>query len=74
MHRLDPKQLYLKVKISFSISKIISTSFFLAIIHHQIDSNKRAADTYLFKYVLDYAPTYNIQYKIRNSVRLFLIK
>ena len=41
---------------------------FLAIIHHTIDVNKRAADTYLFKYILEHAASYNVQGKRRNSV------
>jgi hypothetical protein len=44
--------------------------FSIAIIHHPIDVNKRAADTYLFKYVLEHAATHNIQTKKRNSVSL----
>ncbi|CAF0736616.1 unnamed protein product [Adineta ricciae] len=43
------------------------TALFKTIIHHTIDVNKRAADTYLFKYVLEHATSYNIQVKRRNS-------
>ena len=42
--------------------------FSLAIIRHSVDTNKRAADTYLFKYVLENASIYNIQSKKRNVV------
>ncbi|UJR27028.1 hypothetical protein I4U23_008332 [Adineta vaga] len=43
------------------------TALFKTIIHHTIDVNKRSADSYLFKYVLEHAAAYNIHIKKRNS-------
>ncbi|CAF0727285.1 unnamed protein product [Rotaria sordida] len=42
------------------------TALFKTVIHHQIDINKRSADAFLFKYILDHAGAYNIQIAKRN--------
>lgn len=73
MHPLDPERLYSKVMNPFSYSISIHSFAFPAIIHHHIDSNKRSADNFLFKYVLDHAKEYNIQIRKRNSVSSSLL-
>jgi hypothetical protein len=69
LRQLDQKQHYLKVDDfnNFDAKNTISLTF-IAVIHHTIDTSKRSADTYLFKYVLEHANTYNIQITKRNSV------
>jgi len=71
MHLLNQKLHYLKVYFYDLYIFFFIKNYFLAIIHHQIDHNKRSADNYLFKYILEHASTYNIQIKKRNFVRYF---
>ena len=72
MHRLDRKLPYSKVRFRFFFLFKSKSFIFLAVIHHQLESNKRSADNFLFKYVLEHAKAYNIQTRKRNSVRIVI--
>lgn len=69
MHLLDRELLYLKVNPSILVIDLNQNILLiLATITHQLNGNKRLADSFLFKYVLEHASTYNIQIRRRPSV------